>query len=325
MKKILIIAVLAIFIYNSCGNDNGKKNITGDKDKPGDLSGQIIIEGSDVLYPLMNKWKQEFEKTQSGIKINVKVTKDDKASLRAGNGAIQLAMIARNLKENEKSAAYWAVPVAVDAVCPVVSFDNNYLQKIVQKGITKEKLAAVFSGKIKSWGVLMNEKSNEPIEVYKVQDSTGTSDTWADFINVKPANILGISLYTEKDVPMTVAPNKNAIAYCSMTNVFDIQTGMKKRNLYVVPVDLNSNGQADDNELVFDNLDDLKSAISSGKYSSPLVRKLKLVSKTMPADEATRSFIKWVLTIGQSYCAQYGFVNIEKKEAAEYLKHLTKK
>jgi len=325
MKKILIISVLAIFMLNSCGNDNGKKNTSEDKDLPGDLSGQINIEGSDVLSPLMNKWKQEFEKTHDGIKINIKVTKDDKAAKRVENGAIQLAMIARNLKENEIKAAYWAVPVAIDAVLPVVSFDNNYLQKIVQKGITKEKLAAVFSGKIKSWGVLMNEKTNEAIEVYKVQDSTGSSDTWANFLDVNSANFTGINLYTEKDIPMTVAPIKNAIGYCSMTSVFDIQTGMKKRNLYVVPVDLNSNGQADDNELVFDKLDDLKSAISSGKYSSPLVRKLYLVSKTMPADEATRSFIKWVLTIGQSYCAQYGFVNIEKKEAAEYLKQLTKK
>ncbi len=325
MKKIVIISVMVALILNSCGNNKGKDNtpVSGEQQKV--LNGQIFIEGTDVLYPLMNKWKQEFEKTQNGIKINVKVTKDDHASLRAGKGDIQLAMIARKLKETETKTAYWAVPVAKDAVLPVVSFDNSFLQKIVQKGITKEKLAAVYTGKVKSWGVLMNEKSNEPIDVYKVQDSSGTADVWADFIKVNPAKIFGINLYTEKDVPVTLASNKNAIGYCSMTSVFDIQTGMRKRNLYVLPVDLNSNGQADDNELVFDKLDDLKSAMTSGKYSSPLVRNLYLVSKTIPADDATRSFIKWVLTIGQSYCAQYGFVNIDKKETSEYLKQLSTK
>ena len=44
--------------------------------------------------------------------------------------------------------------------------------------------------------------------------------------------------------------------------------------------------------------------------------------KSIPTDTAMVSFIKWILTIGQSYCAQFGFVNIDKNEASEYLKQL---
>ena len=74
-------------------------------------------------------------------------------------------MISCKLGANEEKKGFWAVPVAKDAVLPVVSFDNNKLQKIVLSGVSKDKLAAAFTGKIKTWGQLLQLKSNDPIEV----------------------------------------------------------------------------------------------------------------------------------------------------------------
>lgn len=322
MKKLLIVLFLICFVLFGCGPNDQMKNSTDQNDEKTAVSGIIIIEGSQTLFPLMNKWKQEFEKTQPEIKISVKSNNTDIGLKKISNNIIQLAMVSRNLNNEETKSGFWSVPVAKDAVLPVISFDNNNLQKIVLAGVTKEKLAAAFTGKIKTWGQLLQLKSNDPIEVYKLNDSTGTTHIWKEFLNINTQKIIGTQVYSNTDIPIMIASNKNAIGYCSTTNIFDIKTGLIKRNLYVLPVDLNANNQADDNELVFDKLDDIKSAISSGKYPSPPVRKLYLVSKTIPSDVATVSFIKWILTIGQSYCAQYGFVNITKNEASEYLKLL---
>jgi ABC-type phosphate transport system substrate-binding protein len=322
MKKISLILAVAVLVLYSCGSGNKKENSVVSTNVAPAVSGSIIIEGSETLYLLMCKWKQEFEKSQANVKISIKPSSSDMSLKKISDNKIQIAMISRKLGANEEKSGFWAVPVAKDAVLPVISFDNNNLQKIVLAGVSKDKLAAAFLGKITTWGQLLQIKSADPIEVYRIADSSGTSKTWAEFLNANPRNFIGKMVGSEKNITYEVASNKNGIGYSSMTNIYDIKTGFIKKNVYVLPIDLNSNNQADDNELVFDKLDDIKSAISSGKYPSPPVRKIYLVCKSVPTDAATVTFIKWILTIGQSYCGQFGFVNIEQKEAAEFLKQL---
>jgi len=322
MKKLLMIFTVLVMSLSSCGPGKNEQNSDGSTDKASSVSGEIRIEGSAVLFPLMNKWKQEFEKSQPGVKIIVKSSDSDKGLRHLAENNLQIAMVSHNQGKIIDKEDFWAVSVAKDAVVPVISFDNNNLQKIVVEGVTKDKLAAVFTGKIKTWGQLLNVKSNDPIIVHKLSGSCGTSHTWAEFLNMKPDNFIGTQLYDEKSIPAVVGANKNAIGYASIVNVYDFATGFRKKNLYVLPVDLNSSHQADDNELVFDKLDDIKNAIAAGKYPSPPARNLYLVCKTLPTDAATIAFIKWVITIGQSFCAQYGFVNIDQNEASGYLKQL---
>jgi len=322
MKKILIVLSVVMLTLTSCGPGRQKDVKTDSEDGTNGLSGTILIEGSETLMPLMLKWKQEFEKSQPAVKITVKSCSAGKGLTQVSGNKIQIAMISRKLAVEEVAKGFWAVPVAKDAVVPVVSFDNNNLQKIVLSGVTKDKLAKAFTGKIKTWGQLLQLPSNDPIEVYKLSDTSDLSQSWAEFLNVDPKNFTGTEVYNKNEIPGMVASNKNAIGYCSMTDIYNIQTGQKKRNLYVLPIDLNASKQADDNELVFDKLDDIKNAVASGKYPSPPARELYLVCKSIPTDPATVSFIKWILTIGQNYCSEFGFVNIEKNQASAYLKQL---
>jgi phosphate transport system substrate-binding protein len=322
MKKILIVLSVVMLALTSCGPGRQKEVKTGSEDEANGLSGTILVEGSETLMPLMLKWEQEFRKSQPAVKITVKSCSADKGLNQLAGNKIQMAMISRKLTEDEVQKGFWAVPVAKDAVLPVVSFDNNNLQKIVLSGVTKDKLAQAFTGKIKTWGQLLQLNSNDPIEVYKLSDTTDLSQSWAEFLNVDPKNFTGTEVYNKNEIPGRVAAGKNAIGYCSITDIYNIQTGQKKRNLYVLPVDLNVSKQADDNELVFDKLDDIKNAIASGKYPSPPARELYLVFKSIPTDPAAVSLIKWILTIGQNNCSEFGFVNIEKNQASAYLKQL---
>ncbi|HNW88583.1 MAG TPA: substrate-binding domain-containing protein [Bacteroidales bacterium] len=322
MKKIILIFSVAALLFNSCGPDQQKKNTADSDNTLPAMSGNISVVGSEILYPLMNKWKQEFEKGKSDVKISVRAEVNCQYLHNIASDKIQIAMVSRALSEKEKQDGFWAVPVAKDAVLPVISFDNNNLQKIVFTGVTKDKLAALFTGKIRTWGQLLDIQTNEPIDVYKLSDTSETTEVWSDFLNVDANKFTGTVLYSENEMSQKIAGNKNGIGFCSMIHIFDVNTGLKKKNLYVLPVDLNANKMADDNELVFDKLDDIKSAVSSGKYPSPPARELYLVCKSAPQDAAIKSFIIWILTTGQSYCAQFGFANIEKNEASEYLKQL---
>jgi phosphate transport system substrate-binding protein len=309
---------LMALMIQGCGpgsQNNKPKNVS-------DQKGTIIINGSEVLYPLAAIWEAEFNKQFPKIVIENKATGSDNSLKLLEAGKIQIAMVSRKLTEQEVNDGLYVVPVAMDAVLPVISFGNDHIQTIAQKGISAKKLSGVFSGSIKTWGQLLGDKSKDDIEVFILPDSTGTSHSWADFLQMDVKKLKGNCMYDNHAMANTVAGKKSGIGYCSMSRIYNPKTNERMGDIYVIPVDLNDNGQADDNELVFDKLDILKTAISKGKYPSPPVRMLYLVTKNPPKDAALKTFLSWVLGIGQNYCEPSGLVNINRKVAEKFLKEL---
>ncbi len=320
MKKILFLMSLVALILQGCGS--GSKNKAIDKTNVSDLSGTIIINGSEVLYPLADLWQHEFNKQFPKILIKNRPTGSDNSLKILELGQIQLAMVSRNLTEAEKKDGLYAVPVAVDVVLPVINFENNYIQPITMHGVSPEKLTGVFNGNIKTWGQLLDTKAPEAIETLILPDSCGTGHTWADFLQTEVKKIKGSSVYDNLAMVNTIAAKKFSLGYCSISRIFDPKTGMKRANIYVMPIDFNANGQADDNELVLDKMEDIKSAVQAGKYPAPPVRTLYLVAKNLPKDAAIKAFLNWVVGLGQNFCAQSGLINIDKATSDKFLKEL---
>ena len=320
MRKIFYYAILMAVVLYGCGGT--KTKVDKQSTTVSDMKGNIIINGSDVLFPLARKWAQVFKSENSGVIIDVRSTCSDNAIRNLKSGLINLALVSRELTPEEKAEGLVSFPVAMDIVLPIISFDNDNIQKIVQAGVTKEKLMGVFTGKIKTWGQIVNNKTTDLIEVNKLADTTGTCQTWANFLGVKPKQIIGTSQYSNRSLADVIVSKKLGIGFCSMAVIYDVKTNLVRHNLYVVPIDLNSNKQADDNELVFDKLDDLKSIVSAGKYPSPPARKLYFVTKSIPTDPALKAFVKWTLGIGQNYGKDFCLVTIDKKSMNESLKKL---
>lgn len=318
MRRIQYLIAAILLFMQSCGS--GLETKDNDKSQDTDIKGSISINGSEVLFPLVTRWVNEFNKEFPQIVFDNRANCSDYSLKMLDNGTTQIAMISRELTPREQDKGLWAVPVALDAVLPVINFNNDFIQPIVQKGISKQKLAGVFNGSIKTWGQLLGNGSVDAIEAFVLPDSSGTSHVWAQFLQMDVKKLRGTCLYSNPTMANTLAANKFGIGYCSMSRIFDPNTNYRRNNLYVVPVDLNANGQADDNELVFDKLDDLKTAIISGKYPAPPVRKLYFVTKNPPNDEAVKTFILWVLGIGQNFCVQSGLLNIEKTTAETFSK-----
>jgi ABC-type phosphate transport system substrate-binding protein len=47
-----------------------------------------------------------------------------------------------------------------------------------------------------------------------------------------------------------------------------------------------------------------------------------LVTKNQPKDAAMKTFLTWVLGIGQNYCGETGLVHIDQKVAGKFVKEL---
>lgn len=318
MRKIFFLLLSLLMIMAACGPD--KKT---DKDSPPDsLNGKLRIAGSETMFPLFSQWAQEFNRENPDFHIIIKASNTAGGMMMLKKGEADAVMASRELSPEEVADSLWTIPVAMDVVLPVFSFDNPYIQKIVQQGIKPEKLKDIYTQKIKTWGQLFNTDSDDPIELYRLADTSGTTACWSSLLNIQADQIKGMEVFGNTDMSNIIPPKKLAFGYCSSSRIFNPATGKKIKNIYVAPIDFNNNGQTDDAEQLFDDYADLKTAIKNSKYPAPPARQLYLVFKRKPTDKAVLAFLKWTVTIGQNYCDQFGFIHLNTEKAKEILTDL---
>jgi phosphate transport system substrate-binding protein len=69
-------------------------------------------------------------------------------------------------------------------------------------------------------------------------------------------------------------------------------------------------------------MDDLIDAITSGKYPSPPARDLYLVSKGKPQKELVTRFLKWILSDGQKFVNEAGYIALSKEKISQEQKRV---
>ena len=73
---------------------------------------------------------------------------------------------------------------------------------------------------------------------------------------------------------------------------------------------MDGNGTLDAEENFYGTLDQLNAAIISGAYPSPPARPLYFVTKGKPTNPLVIEFLKWVLTDGQKFVTEAGYVKL---------------
>jgi phosphate transport system substrate-binding protein len=284
------------------------------------LKGTISISGAFALYPMMTVWAEEFQKLHPDVQFDVQGGGAGKGMTDALAGAVDIGMVSREIKDEETAkGAYW-VSVTKDAVFPIVSANNPVLADIVAKGISQETFKKIFiTGEIKTWGEVVGKPEiKDEINVYTRSDSCGAGEMWAKFSGGKVQDdIKGIGVNGEPALVDTVIKDPLGIGYSNLNSVFDMSSGGIVAGAVVPPVDINKNGQADADEY-FKSKADAVSAVSSGKYPSPPARFENLVTKGKPAG-LVKLFIEWILTDGQQYLDQAGYVQLTPEQQANSL------
>ena len=81
--------------------------------------------------------------------------------------------------------------------------------------------------------------------------------------------------------------------------------------LSALPIDINSNGKIAPKENFYASLDSTMLAIRDRRYPSPPARDLFLISKGAPEKKSVRLFLEWILTDGQKYVNDAGYVQLK--------------
>ena len=288
------------------------------------MKGKLTISGAFALYPLTVKWAEEFHKLHPRVTVNISAGGAGKGMADALSKMVELGMYSKEISPEEKARGAWWIAASKDAVLPVMNAGCPYVAGLMKTGLTKQKFFDVFiSGNIKTWGQLMGTGSTQELQVFTRSDACGAADMWAKFLNnKKQEDLSGIGVNGDPGVADAVRNNNYGIGYNNLNFVFDMQTRKPYQGLSVIPIDLNGNGKIDKEEEFYHSLDEVMNAINTGQYPSPPARALYFVSAGKPTSKLAIAFLQWILTDGQKYVGEAGYVTLKPDIIKEELTKL---
>jgi len=164
--------------------------------------------------------------------------------------------------------------------------------------------------------------SSYGISLYTRSDSCGAAETWAQYLDGhKQDNLKGTAIYGDPGVAKAVQDDARGIGFNNIGYAYDTNTGLQVKGLRMVPIDIDENGRIDEWEDFYGTKQELTSAIADGLYPSPPARDLHFVTKN-EFSGLTAEFVRWVLTDGQQYVGEAGYVALSDAKIQEGLDKL---
>ncbi len=318
MRKILSILLMVSLLFANGCQKKTQEQLTGKE-----LEGTITMSGAWALYPMAVKWNEEFQKIHPKVRIDVAAGGAGKGMADCLAQIVDIGMVSRDIYPTEIQKGAWWVSVTKDAVVATVNENNPLLEDLLVKGVTRETFNGIWiTGTIKNWVEVISCNVAHEICVYTRSDACGAAKTWAKFLGGEQEDLLGVGVYGDPGLAGAVKKDLYGIGFNNINYVYDASTKTQVEGIRVLPIDLNGNGRVDKEEDFYNTRDEIVKAIAEGKYPSPPARDLHFVSQGKPEKKVVREFIKWVLTSGQKYVPETGYINLTKEKLTEELRRL---
>ena len=318
MRKILsIVLVVSVLALVGCEKRGAEQS------GQDGLSGTITISGAWALYPMAVRWAEEFQKIHPKVKIDIGAGGAGKGMADCLAEVVDIGMVSRDIYPIEIEKGAWWVSVTKDAVVPTVNEDNPVLDELLAKGVKRETFIDIWiTGKIKSWGEVTGGGTREQIHVYTRSDACGAANTWAKFLGGNQEDLGGVGVYGDPGLAEAVVKDALGIGFNNINYVYDTKSKEQIGGIRVLPIDFDGNGLIDEGESFYEGRDKIVEAIADGRYLSPPARDLHFVSQGKPKRKVVTEFMRWVLTDGQEYVGESGYINLTAEKIAGELEKL---
>jgi phosphate transport system substrate-binding protein len=289
--------------------------------KPGPaVVGSLSLSGAWALYPLAVRWQEEFEKSHPGATIDVQAGGAGKGITDALAGVVDIGMVSREILPVEIEKGAVALAVAKDAVVATVNQKNPFLAEILRRGLKKDELAGIWlRGSVTSWPGLLGKGGEAPIHVFTRSDACGAAETWAAYLGGHQEDLGGVGVYGDPGLAEAVRRDPLAVGFNNVNFAYDAKTLKPVAGIEICPIDLDGNGFVDPAEKIYATRDDLVRAIAANVYPSPPARDLYFVVRGKPGRPLLVEFLTWVLTEGQKYVAEMGYIAVRPDRIASGL------
>lgn len=323
-RKLLFVALLfsVLALLVACGGNDEADNNQGNNDtgsetqnegdnNNGDLEGNVRIDGSSTVYPIMEAISEEYTKANPNVRVPVGTSGTGGGFRKLTNGEIDIADASRPIKDEEKQALEEAgiewvdFPIAYDGLTVVINNDNDWVDYLTIDELKKMWLA---DGNVETWADVREGWPEEPISFYSPGMDSGTYDYWNEVI-LEDEQMRKDVQFSEDDNVLVqgVLAEKGAISFFGYAYYYEYQNQLR-----AVPI-VNSNGDA---------VTPSSETIMDGSYE-PLSRPLFIyVNKESLKNPAVYDYIKYVFEKGAPLVEEVGYISLNADEYEANLKKL---
>ena len=175
------------------------------------LSGTVTVAGSSSVTPVMEKLAEAYQALNPDVTIEVNQSDSTTGVTSAIEGACDLGMASRDLKDSETSEGAQATVIATDGIAIAVHKDNPV------SDLTQEQIAKIFTGEITNWSEVGGQ--DQAITVLGREASSGTRDGFEAIFGVEGEAKYAAELTSTGEVLNRVASDPAAVGYISLASV----------------------------------------------------------------------------------------------------------
>ena len=295
MKKLvsIIAAVLVLGLTNAWAEGNSTN------------SGVRTIKSPRFARPLIEKWIEEYAKTEPGVEFQIV-----KGSGNQDNIDLNVTF-SDNQDSNEKLFSH-IVYFGETAVLPITARSSEAARLLEGKHLNSKKLKQLFFLNDDFDEDVKKIKAFENIIIYSGSNASSVASSFAHHFGEESSSFRGKRISGD-DLFLNTAILKDplGVTFNTLSNIFDLKSRHLKSNLSLVGLDLKkelANSLNDEGSL-----DDVLNALENGSPAEVTIEKVGITFND--ADDAVNHFLQWVLENGTKYNHEYGLLNLDRKEA----------
>ncbi|WP_088042784.1 PstS family phosphate ABC transporter substrate-binding protein [Bacillus sp. EAC] len=307
-KPLLVLSAAAVLSLAACGNTDKTSGSNSDKK----LTGDILIDGSSTVAPIMEAVSEEYTSSQPDVHASVGISGTGGGFEKFTKGETDLSNASRPIKDEEDAIAkqnkidYIQLELAYDGLSVVVSKDNDFVDQL-----TVEQLNKMWSvdSKVKTWNDINPAWPKEEIKFFSPGTASGTYDYFNEAILEKAGERKDAQMSEDDNVLVTgVAGEKNAIGYFGHAYYEE-----NKDKLKIVPIVNPESGKA---------VIPTEETIKDGTYA-PLSREIFTYVNTKSLKRAeVMDYLKFANENVPTLAEEVGYVPLQDAKYEENLKKL---
>lgn len=194
--SLLLIALMCVTGLSACGNSEDGN------------SSSITMAGSTSMEKLAKSFGEAYSEANSGVNISVQGGGSSAGITSVKDGAADIGMLSRELKDEEKSDSFKETQIAIDGIALVVNKENSV------KNLTLKQVSDIFTGKITNWKEVGG--SDSEIVVIGREAGSGTRDGFESVVGIEEKAKYKSELSETGQVKSTVSSTPGAIGYISL-------------------------------------------------------------------------------------------------------------
>ncbi|KAA6346172.1 hypothetical protein EZS27_006295 [termite gut metagenome] len=270
--------------------------------------GVIYVSSAKFSSPLVEKWIAEYTK----LNPNVRIKPADK-----NNHNVDLSFVANDESDSIAYASGKMIAyVGRYALLPVTTKENPLYERISKKKLGKKDIKNLFFIEDPLLEEENNSKKNkiqDLVTVYSGSNSTSGTVIFASHFGFTPSNLRGKKISGD-DIYLLNAIQKDntGVTFNNLSYIYDLKNRQLKDKIALLPLDL----KKEQFEIISsENIDQTLSLLEEQNIELIPVQNIGFAYNKQEKENFD-DFLQWIITDGQKFNHEYGFLNLDKRTLA---------